>query len=546
MYGVMGGPRHEVIAKIQNTATANDFVGEQQALGEFVEIEYGPLGMVVDQLSLTMTDETLQPAPRLLYIVKIFRKINPSEFFTTTQYTYSGFKYDFARRASVGFAQRAAEVLPQKSKTITAFEQKHPFVGLPKWSQERTNGKLLTFVANSWETKKYQKNWQYATDKSLLIFDEDASSQDRDFLFQFEINSDVMPQMTLVGLPIEAVALRKLKNPDVDGISYFPYVAKSTTVTFFPEGDMRNTIVTNQEFDDFGNVLTVRRESEDGKTIKTANTYLLDLQHWVIGAMKSATTETTRGSEIIRRRVEFEIDAAGAISKEIIEPGKPDFRATEYTRDFAGNVTKKTRLTASGKRQFETVFDKLGRLPARTINEIGQQRSMTYTRHYGELSTLIDENGLREVFHRDNFDNLISSESDSRGVSTIERRLCDFSCPANGSVLEHLIQTGGVDEIRILGRQNQTVQRVQRTPKGKIQTYYSYDENGQVRSIEGPTYGTPKPVVWVERDAFGRISRSKLGNSIKQEVTYDNSLRTVKTPNGITQTRSIGKESQLQ
>ena len=325
MYGVMGGPRHEVIAKIQNTATANDSVGEQQALGEFVEIEYGPLGMVVDELSLTMTDETLQPAPRLLYIVKIFRKINPSESFTTTQYTYSGFKYDFARRASVGFAQRAAEVLPQKLKTITAFEQKHPFVGLPKWSQERTNGKLLTFVANSWETKKYQKNWQYATDKSLLILDEDASSQDRDFLFQFEINSDVMPQMTLVGLPIEAVALRKLKNPDVDGISYFPYVAKSTTVTFFPEGDMRNTIVTNQEFDDFGNVLTVRRESEDGKTIKTANTYLLDLQHWVIGAMKSATTETTRGSEIIRRRVEFEIDAAGAISKEIIEPGKPEF-----------------------------------------------------------------------------------------------------------------------------------------------------------------------------------------------------------------------------
>src|SRR5262249_23060009 len=155
------------------------------------------------------------------------------------------------------------------------------------------------------ETKKYEKNWLNLDTQRAIVANNDISSDAREYQYAIYKEYGARLAMNLVGVLVQAAALRDIPAANVKGISYFPFISKRSETTLYPEGQIRDVIVTKQEYDSFGNVLRIVKEDFDGKTISTTSTYFIDLQKWIVGALQAAEATTTDRGESVTRRMRY-------------------------------------------------------------------------------------------------------------------------------------------------------------------------------------------------------------------------------------------------
>jgi YD repeat-containing protein len=114
------------------------------------------------------------------------------------------------------------------------------------------------------------------------------------------------------------------------------------------------------------------------------------------------------------RTTSYEYDAAGLLSKTIVEPSRPnDCLQAVYSRDSFGNATTSTRstcagalapaTTSAGSRSSSDNYGTDGRFVLSSTNAAAQSETKTYDPRNGRLLSLTGPNGLTTSWQYDNF-----------------------------------------------------------------------------------------------------------------------------------------------
>jgi hypothetical protein len=169
--------------------------------------------------------------------------------------------------------------------------------------------------------KKYSKNWIVASTGQLALAEDWFSGAIRDLVYSSYAQAGFELQMVMAGIEYADLELRQVIAPNEEGISYFPYIAEQSDVSFLPEGQLRDVIHTVDEYDDYGNVTRNRRESFDGSSAESVSSYRIDPVRWMVGTLTSSTTTLVDAfGSSLTRQVQFESDlVTGLLEKEIKE-----------------------------------------------------------------------------------------------------------------------------------------------------------------------------------------------------------------------------------
>lgn len=292
------------------------------------------------------------------------------------------------------------------------------------------------------------------------------------------------------------------------------------------QGSSLQTIVTDNDYDEYGNV--VRTEVTTSGAANTAtqitvNQYYPDEWQRRMGRLDSTVTTTQRNTDpAISRTVKFEYygqneRASGMLKREIIEPGANQ-QIVEYRYDLVGNkaVTEKTAEVAPGlsqTRKTEVRYDSSRRFPETTHDGLNNITSKVLARDsvYGSPIRLQDVNGVvTEIqLNRDGTERL-RKESTGAWIHT-EKMYCGsgIACPAGARIGVVTRVSGGgksTEYVDLLGR-------VIRTSKVMFDGREShvdieYDSRGRIARQSEP-YFSGETVFWTlfEYDLLDRNTR---------------------------------------
>jgi RHS repeat-associated protein len=179
---------------------------------------------------------------------------------------------------------------------------------------------------------------------------------------------------------------------------------------------------TNQEFDEFGNLVLRETSWPDGSKEIYHATYAPRLADWLISLAEITefTSVDSFGLEHTRRSA-YVYDDGGLLKREIIEPGKKinnnyaalppqadgvQTRFIFYTRNPDGTVSKiidtDSAMPAASSRSTAYTYDSLEHMfPTSSTNKFGHRKRTSYHPGLGLPAISEDENGIRTKYQYD-------------------------------------------------------------------------------------------------------------------------------------------------
>lgn len=315
------------------------------------------------------------------------------------------------------------------------------------------------------------------------------------------------------------------------------------------QGSVLQTIVTDNDYDEYGNVTRIEATTSGGANTSrqtTVNQYYPGEWERRMGRLDTTVVTTQRNSDpAVSRTVKFEYYGpgdrpAGMLRREIIEPGANQ-QVVEYEYDQVGNkyITRKTAQVKPGvnqTRKTEVRYDTSKRFPATTHDSFNHVTSEVLGRHsvYGLPTRVKDANGvITELqLNRDGTERL-RKESTGAWIHT-EKLYCGsgIACPAGARIGVVTRVSGGgksTEYLDLLGR-------VIRTSKVMFDGREShvdieYDSRGRIARQSEP-YFSGETIFWTlfEYDLLDRNTRITAPdgsvtltsyNGYKTQVTVD-------------------------
>jgi hypothetical protein len=159
-------------------------------------------------------------------------------------------------------------------------------------------------------------------------------------------------------------------------------VKSSETKSYDLDGSHIATVMTEQYYDDYGNLTKATVTHDDGYTETTTNTYHNDTTNWWLGRLtKAVVNKSVMGQATQTRTSAFGYDpTAGLLIQEIIEPNQANLRLEKtYQHDAYGNIIQSSTSGAGiESRSHFTRYDDEGRFVIASENALGH----TETKHY--------------------------------------------------------------------------------------------------------------------------------------------------------------------
>lgn len=190
------------------------------------------------------------------------------------------------------------------------------------------------------------------------------------------------------------------------------------------------------QYDAYGNPLSISVSTSDGYTKTTTNTYSNDADNWVLGRLKTSSVTSTRpdNTSPITRNAAFDyycIDnfacpdtrQRGLLAAEHVEKSATPTDtslSTTYTYDAYGNKASATvtyyELNSSGSlvqktRGSQTIWINEGRFPGTQTNAAGHQEFRTFEGRWGSPKSVKSPDGLRAEYTYDGFGRKVGEQA---------------------------------------------------------------------------------------------------------------------------------------
>jgi RHS repeat-associated protein len=413
--------------------------------------------------------------------------------FSNFTHKYGGLKAHLLGRGLSGFHWHSEEEELTRIKVSTYYLQEHPFQTLvSKMEKTFDANKLLFRVENEWGVKTHTTAWTRSRSGRDMMLIRAASSSSK--------------------------ALTAIAAPNAKGITYFPYLQKSTSTQFDLDGSFISRKTSQTETDDFGNVTVLNSEDDDGNSSTTTSSYENDTDNWLLGRLKHARAvlrATNHSPQTRESEFEYEL-GSGLLKTEASNPGTVYAIRKEYFRDAYGNIIKSvTSGLNSESRITSSEYDRTGRFSTRVVNAMGQEEKKDFDESFGAVTKVSGPNRLDSLFQYDSF----GRETKYTKSTGAERTQRFIICPAAQKPLlaTHCLEStvsGTHAVIAYLDILDRTIRRESSGWMGRrVFVDTEYNEHGLVQRISDPYYDGDAPV-WTsyEYDILGRTTKTTLTN----------------------------------
>lgn len=214
-------------------------------LGAVATVTYKPLSDASVYTKDSGTNAAIYPVTDIqgpMYVVSTLANSNGIGGTLTTNYTYTGFKYDATGRGSLGFRITTQTDAATGLQVQTTFRQDFPYIGLPS------------------QTKKTQSS-------GAVLNQVDTTYNCNDF------NGSCI--VTIGG-------------------HYFTYATQNVESGNDLNGAVLPTVTTTNQFDIFGNLTQVTSSTGDGYSKTTTNSYINDTLNWFLGRLTRTQITATK------------------------------------------------------------------------------------------------------------------------------------------------------------------------------------------------------------------------------------------------------------
>lgn len=295
---------------------------------------------------------------------------------------------------------------------------------------------------------------------------------------------------------------------------YFPYIESVLSDTYDLSGAFLKSEQTNNDYDDYGNLLSQITVYSDGQEIHSVNQYDNDLSSWKLGLLRRTDTTYVRpGQPNQVRSAEFSYDPITAFTiEEIIQPGHPTLElTTQYQYDNFGNVSTVTKSAPGiNTRSEDNYYGTNGRFLIGTTNALGHYINNTYDPAFGHLLTTTDSNGLVRINEYDGFDRQVSTVNPDGTEVVRYYFLADAASPVNAAHYVLTETTGQAPIVKYFDLLDREIRTETIGFNGqKIFVDTEYNNLGQVSRKSDP-YFQGATINWTsfEYDALNRIIKT--------------------------------------
>lgn len=545
---LMGTGRMQIVKYHSGKAVGNTWVGddkwevfepldlaeEKQALDRIHQVTdgFGSVSVVeyangvAASLATVSTDAAYSYPQRLTPVVdKLVSRIsigNGVSGARTTSYSYRDAASDVRGRGPLGFAKVIATDEQTDIVTTTRYSHEWPHIGTPSESEVKYGSVVL---AKSTDTLDFTLPVQGNGAQNWAPF----------------------------------VKKRKVQRKDLTGADL-------------------GTVTTDFDVDEFGNVESevITSSSEDGKTftVQSDRAFWKDATNWLIAlpTAQSITSSANGGSPSVRN-LNFEYDANGLLSKEIIEHNNALHEVTTtYVRtgNSFGLVDSKTQswidpvtgLVATRAVESAT-YDDRGRYPATVTKAIpGHVETHVYYPETGMRKSLTDPNQLTTTWTADGFGRVREEHRPGGGIIKHYLKRCSATlCPEVDTAAA--VQT--IEQFNGLHRTSQAqvsysdsvghLIRSQTVAFDGRATYVDrqYDGMGRNWWTSQPAYysnASPEIASQLSYDVLGRvtlaITHDETGAQLRSTTNYNGMTTVLTNPRGHSRTEKRNVIGQLE
>jgi RHS repeat-associated protein len=308
----------------------------------------------------------------------------------TNKYSYRDAKYDVSGRGYLGFKE--IQIFNVQSNTITKkyFDQSTQNSGSPLIKQEIYHNSKLSSITE-YKVKEVVKT---------------------NFVTNFLTNNKV----------------------------YTSFITNADSRAYDINGDLVSHSTMTQDMDLLGNLIFNTMDYHNGEKDSTSFTYFeydnpsnsLSSDVWHIGRLK--TSEIYRfgnNDRVIHKKVSFEYNLNGSLSKEIVEPDKDPQKNSikSYEYDAFGNILKSTIYAYNGiafeTRTTFTKYDVQGRFIVETKNDLNHIEKRKYHDFFGHPESITDINNLVTKYEYNGFGKLIKKTNPDNTFEKVFNEIVD-------------------------------------------------------------------------------------------------------------------------
>jgi len=328
------------------------------------------------------------------------------------------------------------------------------------------------------------------------------------------------------------------------GKRIFPYVSSQTTTDHLT-GLSETKTVSN--FDNYGNPRTI--QTTKGGLIETKTIAYIQKGAWCLNKPDSITAVTTYAGQSDTRKIKYEYDNKGNLTKEIVNPNSPEYKVTTEYANF-NNFGQPQTIAVKAKdatgvertRSSSTTYTSSGTSKGRFITSKTNVLGETTTYDWDETRGLLNSEttkGKTTYYTYDGFGRLKETKYPDGNRQTQVLQWAGGSGPT-GAIYYSYTQVSGSAPIMTwfdaLGREIRKDTYGLNNKKIFVDTeYYTSGQNkGRVYRISEPYFeGDAKTwaTTYNTYDAYGRAAlvTTPMG---KDTTVYEGLSTTVKTPEG--------------
>lgn len=460
---------------------------------ENIDIEYASLNdSTVYKSTESFTYPTLNIKGSVIKVVKSFKSLNSLGSKNNTTFFYEDLSFNL-EYGNLGFKKIIIHDEESKTKSISIYNQKYPYIGMPKTSEVLVNDKKVSKSINEYESISSKNYLQVYLKKSI----EES--------FDYDTSTSLITKTTI--------------NENIDK---FGNIRDINIITFGKGEKFTKTVINKYE-----------NENED---------------KWIIGRLSSTTvSHKASGEEEKIRKSSFEYDLNyGTLIKEIIEPddSKALIKAYTFPKSYKGN--KYTETISSSDIEPRTItykYDENFINLKEITNSLGHKKKNEYYSN-NLLKSVTDLNGLITSFEYDHMGRKIKQVSpgnivttweyfwvgDNEGHKVVQKINDKFPITIYYDILGRKVKT---EKIGFDGRT--IIEEVKYDKKGNKENVstpyyddespeyinYKFDDMNRLSEIDSPAPHNQRSVDTIDYRPFETISKNSKGQA---KVTKVNAL----------------------
>ncbi len=324
----------------------------------------------------------------------------------------------------------------------------------------------------------------------------------------------------------------KLEKYGKDGKYFMAYIHEVAETKFDLNTEkLLFSTVSNFEYDEYGNLLKLEVNHNDGLKEQTLNEYdVPKLNNWILGRLTEVKVIKTLNNITEERTTQFEYDKNnGQLITEIVNPFLESKKLVKrYTFDHYGNVISSTLegkvdLRKEQKRTTLTDYDSKGRFVTRIVDALGYSKQSNYDYAIGNIIQEIDFNGNKTMHEYDEFGNLLKSVDELNNTKELITRKCTSCQQPSAFYFSLELDSRSTPKITFYDQLSRVIKEQKLDYKERIVSLdIKYDFLGRVISRTNPYFPLDSiESTYYQYDPLGRVVRKTSPTGLKKEFRYE-------------------------